>query len=59
MISGFRKTSGRKHAYKSVIEHKSNGKMIASLCPNELLLKPKKISLTDVDRRQKTPRTEG
>lgn len=58
MISGFRKP-GRKDAYKSVIEHKSNGKMTASLGPDELLLKPKRISLTDIDRCQKTPRTEG
>lgn len=59
MISGFRKTSGRKHTYKSAIEHKCNGKMTASLGSDESLLKPKRISLTDIDGPQKTPRTEG
>lgn len=49
MISGLRKMAGRKHANKSEIETKGCGKMTASLGPDEFLLKPKGISLTDSD----------
>ena len=49
MISGLRKMSGRKHANKSERETKGSGEMTALLGPDEFLLKPKGISLTDFD----------